>query len=147
MDDDAPLTFTLQNIRKQAYGGASKFVNLTCPLYYIGPVRVACPGTNSTVATNCTGRYPVIDPVTGLLDHYDYEMTTKMSCSTAAEPSCLMWNPALQIMDPNMCRVQNYTSTNTTCVCGSQAEEASAEGGAARARTRAAAGLPMAAKA
>ena len=57
------------------------YVNLTCPLYFIGRVTAMCPETNFTVATNCSGRY--WNEMTG---QFDYELTTALACSKVAHP-------------------------------------------------------------
>ena len=96
-EDDAPLTLVLQNVRHVDYGdGASELhVNLTCPPDFVGRVSAACPGTNSSVAVNCSGVYPTYDAL-GLLVDVRNEWSTQLSCAVTVQPTCLLWNAALQ---------------------------------------------------
>ena len=87
-----------QNVRPVNYGEDSTelFVNLTCLPDYVGRVEASCPGTNATVAMNCSGMYPTIDPLTGLALEFKNTWTTQMSCATTVQPTCLLWSSALQ---------------------------------------------------
>lgn len=84
--DEAPLMFVMQNIKPIDYsvGAEEVYVNLTCPLYFIGRVEAVCPQTNFTVATNCSGRY--WNEVTG---QFDYELTTALACNKVASARVL----------------------------------------------------------
>ena len=123
----------LQNVRPVNYGEDSTelFVNLTCPPDYVGRVEASCPGTNATVAMNCSGMYPTIDPLTGVALSFENTWTTQMSCATTVQPTCLLWNAALQAYDDQLCRPVNWTATNTTCACGADASAVASEGGGA----------------
>ena len=132
-DDDAtPLTLVLQNVRPVDYGdGASEqFVNLTCAAGFIGRASAVCPGTNSSVAVNCSGIYPTYDALGMLVDVSD-EWSTQMSCAVTVLPSCLLWNAALQTYDSTLCTPVNWTATNTTCACSAGASTIASEGGGA----------------
>ena len=131
-EDDAPLTLVLQNVRPVDYGdGASEqFVNLTCPPDFVGRVSAACPGTNSSVAVNCSGVYPTYDAL-GLLVDVANEWSTQLSCAVTVQPTCLLWNAALQAYDSTLCTPVNWTSTNTTCACSAEASALASEGGGA----------------
>ena len=131
-EDDSSLTLILQNVRPVDYGdGASEqFVNLTCPPNFIGHVSAACPGTNSSVAVNCSGIYPTYDALSMLVD-VSNEWSTQMSCAVTVQPSCLLWNSALQSYDSTLCKPVNWTSTNTTCACSAEASAIASEGGGA----------------
>ena len=132
-DDDAtPLTLVLQNVRPVDYGdGASEqFVNLTCAAGFIGRASAVCPGTNSSVAVNCSGIYPTYDALGMLVDVSD-EWSTQMSCAVTVLPSCLLWNAALQTYDSTLCTPVNWTATNTTCACSADASAIASEGGGA----------------
>jgi len=136
-EDDAPLTLVLQNVKPIIYsdGASELFVNLTCPAG-VGtsdePVEVSamCPDTNATVSMNCTGRYPVYDPVTGILVTIEDSWSTRMACTAKKEPTCLLWNSAIQNYDTTLCKPKNWTSMNTTCVCSAEASEVVSGGGA-----------------
>ena len=129
--DDSPLTLVLQNVRPVDYGdGASeKYVNLTCPPSFVGRVSVTCPGTNSSVAVNCSGIYPTYDSL-GLQIDVANEWSTQMSCAVTVKPTCLLWNAALQTYDSALCSPVNWTATNTTCACSADASAIVSEGGA-----------------
>ena len=128
-----PPPSRLQNVRPVNYGEDSTelFVNLTCPPDYVGRVEASCPGTNATVAMNCSGMYPTIDPLTGVALSFENTWTTQMSCATTVQPTCLLWNAALQAYDDQLCRPVNWTATNTTCACGADASAVASEGGGA----------------
>ena len=132
-DEDAPLTLVLQNVRPIDYGdGASnEYVNLTCPPEFVGRVSAICPGTNATVAANCSGRYPTLDPTSGLILSFETSWSTRMGCATTVEPTCLLWDAARQAYDATLCRPVNWTSTNTTCECSADASAIAASAGGA----------------
>ena len=132
-DEDAPLTLVLQNIRPVDYeqGASIKYVNLTCPPEFLGRVSAACPGTNATVAANCSGRYVTLDPGTGLVLSFETSWSTRMSCSTTVEPTCMLWDAARQTYDATLCTPVNWTSTNTTCACSADASDIVASAGGA----------------
>ena len=79
-EEGAPLTLVLQNVRPVNYGedATELFVNLTCPPDYVGRVEASCPGTNATVAMNCSGLYPTLDPLTGVALEFQNTWTTQM---------------------------------------------------------------------
>ena len=114
VDDDAPLTFTLQNIRTQAYGGASKFVNLTCPEDFLGVATAVCPETNGSVSVNCSGRY-----WNGL--GWDLSWSPRLACETTRAPACLVFASETQAYDATRCAAVNATPTTTTCACARDA--------------------------
>ena len=53
-----------------------------------------------------------------------------MRCATVVEPTCLLWNGALQTFVDGACRPVNWTASNTTCACGAAAAAAASAGGA-----------------
>ena len=132
-EEGAPLTLVLQNVRPVDYGdGASKeLVNLTCPPDFVGRVSAECPGTNASVAVNCSGAYPTLDPLTGLVVDIANEWSTQLSCVVTVKPTCLLWNAALQAYDDTLCTPLNWTATNTTCACSAGASAIASEGGGA----------------
>ena len=121
--DGSPLTLVLHNVRPVEYsaGASNDVVNLTCPPGFVGRVSAECPGTNASVSVNCTGRYPALHPTTGAIVSFSPSWSTQMRCSTTVEPSCLMWNAALQSYDSEVCSPVNWTATNTTCACSADA--------------------------
>ena len=122
-EENTALTIVFQNVRRFDYenGASNAYVNLTCPPEFIGRVSTACPGTNATVAANCSGRYITLDPATGLVLSFATSWSTRMSCATTVEPTCLLWDAARQTFDATLCTPVNWTSTNTTCACSADA--------------------------
>ena len=132
-DEDAPLTLVLQNVRPVDYGdGASnEYVNLTCPPEFVGRVSAECPGTNATVAANCSGRYPTLDPASGLSSRLRHRGRRGWAARRrSSRPACSGTRRARRTTQRSA-RPVNWTSTNTTCACSADASAIAASAGGA----------------
>ena len=106
---DSTLTLVLENIRPIDHDATSKttFINLTCAPYIEYRVIASCPNTNATVSMNCTGEAG--------------ESSETIACYSHDVPSCLVWDSTTQTYDSDICRLMNYTATNTSCSCKADA--------------------------
>ena len=107
-DDDAAgqlpeLTFVLNTLVPIDYSrqSSSVSVNLTCAAGFVGRASAACPLTNATVHTNCTG------DATGV----------QITCATKGLPTCLRWDSRLETFEADSCYLRNFSGTNVTCTC------------------------------
>ena len=125
-----PLVIVLQNVKPVDYSlsSANEYVDLVCEEGFIGDANATCPGTNATTKVVCDGRYPITQ--NGIITGFATNWSTRVSCSVTAVPSCLLWDSLLQSYDSTSCFPKNWTSTNTTCVCGAQASKIVTRSGA-----------------
>jgi hypothetical protein len=102
-DKRPELTFVLQTLVAIDYSlqSGSVLVNLSCAADFIGRASKACPLTNATVFTNCTGE----------------AVDVQLVCATKGVPTCLRWDPHHQAYETESCSVRNFSSTNVTCSC------------------------------
>ena len=106
---DSTLTLILENIRPIDHDATSEttYINLTCAPFIEYRVIASCPGTNATISTNCTGEAG--------------ESSKTIACYSHVVPTCLVWSDMTQTYDSDVCRLVNYTATNTSCSCKADA--------------------------
>lgn len=118
IDVAEPLILVLQNAVQISDEREASFVNLTCPVLFIGRVSSTCPNSNASVSVNCLG-VSLDDEV------------FRLECAVTTAPSCLVWDGSTQTYNvgaaaggtPNggggaaTCRPISWTLTNTTCAC------------------------------